>query len=167
MFNPFERFTPKFIDAFRKMGKSYLVSQTYPRGFDPFIDKEKTSLLFSHYDNLSHANIHLSALKGDKNAAIIDLENEKHRARISEMLKKDSNFIIFSSLILNKAELEKRLDRKYKENIRRFVNQRTTWRIPASETIYPTLDIAFGELFILLKWRRNQIRFKLDELETT
>ncbi|HTQ29158.1 MAG TPA: hypothetical protein VMI35_13565 [Puia sp.] len=165
MFNPFEKFRAAFIDGFRKAGKQYLVSQTYQRGKDPFDESTRTALLLSQYDTLSHAQIHLSAIKDDKYAAIIDLENEKHREKIKDMLMPDSPYIVFSILIPDKNEMDKRLFKKFEQKIRRYIDNKTTWRIPASDTVNSVLDIAFGELFILLKWRNNQLRLKLDDLE--
>jgi hypothetical protein len=165
MFNPFEKLSYRLMEAYRKQGKSFLVSQTYPRGIDPLIDEGKTSLLFSKYGNISHANIHLSALKGDKFAALIDLEKEAHRNKIIDMMKLDSKYILFTDVVKSVEEVERRMNAKYKENIRRYIARQTTWRIPASATVFPQLDIAFGEFFLVLKFRNQQIRFKLDELE--
>ncbi|HMH33721.1 MAG TPA: hypothetical protein VK543_11865 [Puia sp.] len=165
MLNPFERFQGRFIEAFRKAGKSFLVSQTFNSAKDPFADEEKQYILFSHYGTLSHAQIHLSALKGDKWAAILDLEKEKHRDKILDMLRADSDWVVFSSLIASKESVEKRLNLKYEKNMRRYIEKNTNWRIGGDKTIYPQLDIAFGELFIILKYGSQQIRIKLEELD--
>ncbi len=165
MFNPFEPFNGRMIDAFRKNGKRFLVSQTYPRGKDLLTEDQRQPLLFSHYEDQSKAQIHLSALRGDRYAAVIDLENEKHREKIMEMLLENSRYWVFSTLIKSMEIVEERLNTRFRQNMRRYIDQNTTWRIPANETVLPVLDIAFGELFLILKYRRNQIRIKLEELE--
>ena len=165
MFNPFEKLNSRIIQAFGREGKSFLVSQTFNRGLDPFRDEDKICLLFSHYGNISHARIHLSALTGDKYAAIIDLEKEEHRNKIIEMMRIDSKYVLYSSLIKSQKEVEQRMNKKYRDNLRRYINKNTSWRIPADEILNPQLDIAFGDLFIILKFRKQQIRFKLDELD--
>jgi len=165
MLNPFERFQRRFIDAFRKAGKSYLVSQTFEAARDPLGDTEKKYILFSHYGNLSQAQIHLSALQGDRYAAIIDLEKESHRNKILEMLKVESYYVVYSCLISSREAVEKRLNAKYEKNMRRYIEKNTNWRIGSGKTILPQLDIAFGELFIILKYGSQQIRITLAELD--
>lgn len=165
MFNPFERFQKRFIDAFRKAGKSWLVSQSYEAARDPFVDPKKKILLLSHYGNLSQAQIHLSALKGDVYAAIIDLEKDPHREKVMEMLLPDSPYLVYSCLIASSAAVEKRLNAKYEKNMRRYIEKNTRWRIGSAKTIQPRLDIAFGELFIILKYGSEQIRVALAELD--
>ena len=165
MFNPFEKLTTETLEAFRRMGESYLVSQTYPRGLDPFNDEGKTALLFSQYSNLSQANIHLSAMKGDQFAALIDLEKQNHRNKLMEMMGKNSNYVLFANVIKSIADAEKRLNAKYKNNVRRYVGSKTNWSIPANEHLIAELDIAFGDLFVLIKFRKQQIRTNLDVIE--
>jgi hypothetical protein len=165
MLNPFERFQRRFIEAFRKAGKSYLVSQTFEAGRDHFADPGKKYILFSHYGNLSQSQIHLSALQGDRYAAIIDLEKEKHREKVLDMLKVDSDWVVFSCLIASKEAVEKRLNAKYEKNLRRYVEKNTHWRIGSGKIMQPQLDIAFGELFIILKYGSEQIRITLAELD--
>ncbi len=165
MFNPFERLTPELMERLCEHGEIYLVSQSYPRGLDPFNDKDKTALLFSQYSNLSQANIHLSALKGDQFSALIDLEKENHRNKLIEMMSNNSNYVLFANVIKSIAEAERRLNAKYKNNVRRYVGGKTNWRIPANEHLIAELDIAFGDLFVLIKFRKQQIRTNLDAIE--
>lgn len=164
MFNPFEKLTYRIIEGFMRQGKSFLVSQTFERGIEPIIDGAKIGLLFTHYADLSQARIHLSALKGDKYAAIIDLEKEEHREKLRSMMGANSNYLLYSSLVKSKKEIERKMNRTYEEDIRRYIRKKSTWRVPADEVIYPQIDIAFGELFVLIKFRNQQLRFKLDEL---
>jgi hypothetical protein len=164
MFNPFERFQPRLIAAFLKAGKRYLVSQSFAhQSMDSANNKEY--LLFTQYDEGSYAQIHLSALRDDPFAAIIDLNNEKHKSKIMQMLHPDSKYVIYSSLISSRDQVEKGMNAKYKNQIRRYIEKYTNWRISSNKTIQPQLDIAFGELFIILKYGDQQIRFKVEDLE--
>ena len=164
MFQPFELFKPDYINRLIRMDKIYLVSQTYDKAFDHF-EATKTGILFTDYDQLGLAQIHYSAVKNDKCASIIDLTNPKHKAKILEMLHPDSEYRLFWAIVKSIDEVKKRLDLKYKDNIRRYIMKQTTWRIDASEAIRPSLQVIYGELFIILKRGNQTLRVKFEDVE--
>ena len=160
MFNPFEPFSEALARAFLKAGKRYLVSQTFR------IDAPgRETVLFTHYDDLARAQIHLSAVNTDKYAAIIDLSNPRHFESVRQMLRPDSNYLIYSALITSRQVVERTLNARLGMNMRTYISRNTNWKIGAGETIRPAVDLAFGELYIILKYRNQQIRFKLEELK--
>lgn len=146
------------------MDKKYLVSQTYDKAFDHF-EETKTDILLTDYDQLGLAQIHYSAVKNDKYASIIDLTNPKHKAKILEMLHPDSGYRLYWAIVKSIDEVKKRMDLKYKNNIRRYIMKQTTWRIDASEVIRPSLQVIYGELFIILKRGNQTLRVKFDDIE--
>jgi len=164
MFQPFELFKPEYINRLIRMDKIYLVSQTYDKAFDHF-EATKTGILLTDYDQLGLAQIHYSAVKNDKYASIIDLTNPKHKAKILEMLHPDSEYRLFWAIVKSIDDVKKRLDLKYKDNIRRYIMKQTTWRIDASEAIRPSLQVIYGELFIILKRGNQTLRVKFDDIE--
>lgn len=164
MFQPFELFRYEYIDRLIRMDKKYLVSQTYEKAFDHF-EEIKTDILLTDYDQPGLAQIHLSAVKKDKYASIIDLTNAKHKEKIVEMLHPESGYRLFWAIVKSVAEVKKRMDLKYKDNIRRYVMKHTTWRIDANEAIRPSLQVIYGELFIILKRGSQTLRVKFDEIE--
>ncbi len=164
MFQPFERFKNEYIDRLIKFDKKYLISQTYNKAFDHF-DDTKTDILLTDYDQLGLAQIHYSAVKQDKYASIIDLTNQKHKLKILSMLHPDSEYRLFWAIVKSVDDVKKRMDLKYKDNIRRYIMKHTTWRIGASEAIRPSLQVIFGELFIILKRGNQTLRVKFDDIE--
>lgn len=164
MFQPFELFRPEYINRLIRMDKKYLVSQTYQRAFDHF-EESKTNILLSDYDQLGLAQIHLSAVKHDKFASIIDLSNPKHKEKLFEMFKDDSGYRLYWAIVKSVDEIKKRIDLKYKDNMRRYLMKHTTWRIDASETIRPTMQVIYGELFLILKRGSQTLRVKFDDIE--
>lgn len=162
MFNPFSRFEEKFIAAFRKVKKRYLVSQTFTR----YRQEDKTCLMLSHYDDKGLAKIHFNALSTDKYAAIIDLENDKHREKLLTMLAPQSGYIIYSSLTIDPKEVKTIFDKNFKEKTQKFIANNTNWRIGREQTIKPKLEFIFGELYVVLKYRTQTMRIKLEELES-
>jgi hypothetical protein len=165
MFNPFEIFRESLTDAFLQAGKRYLVSQTFRAAAGEAMAEGKETILLTHYDELARAQIHFSAVKTDRYAAIIDLCNQKHLEKIRQMLDPGSRYLVYSSLISSRAGVERSLNARLGPNMRRFINRNTKWKIGADETIRPQVDLAFGELYIILKYRNQQVRFKLAELE--
>jgi hypothetical protein len=164
MFQPFELFKPEYINRLIKTDKIYLVTQTYHKAFDHF-EETKTDILLTDYDQLGLAQIHLSAVKKDKYASIIDLTNPKHKEKILEMLHFDSRYRLFWAIVKSTDKVKKRIDLKYKDNIRRYIMKHTTWRIDISEAIRPNLQVIYGELFIILKRGSLTLRVKFEDIE--
>lgn len=164
MFQPFEIFKNEYINRLRNMDKKYLVSQTYDRALDHF-EETKTDILLTDYSDLGLAQIHYSAVNKDKYASIIDLANPKHKEKILEMLQPDSAYRLFWSIVKSMDDVKKRMDNKYKNNIRRYIMKNTAWRIGADEIVHPGLQVIFGELFIILKRGNQTLRVKFDDIE--
>ena len=164
MFQPFELFRPEYINRLIKMDKIYLVSQSYHKAFDHFEDP-KTDILLTDYDQLGLAQIHFSAVKHDKYASIIDLTNPKHKEKILQMFDADSGYRLFWAIVKSADDIKKRMNLKYKDNMRRYIMKHTTWRIDASEAIRPSLQVIYGELFIILKRGSQTLRVKFEDIE--
>jgi hypothetical protein len=146
------------------MDRKYLVSQTYHRAFDHF-EETKTDILLTDYDQLGLAQIHLSAVKHDKYASIIDLTNPKHKEKILQMFHAESGYRLYWAIVKSVDDVKKRMDLKYKDNIRRYSMKNTSWRISANEAIRPSLQVIYGELFIILKRGSQTLRVKFEEIE--
>lgn len=164
MFQPFELFKPEYINRLIKMDKIYLVSQSYHKAFDHFEDP-KTDILLTDYDQLGLAQIHFSAVKHDKYASIIDLTNPKHKEKILQMFHADSGYRLFWAIVKSADDIKKRMNLKYKDNMRRYIMKHTKWRIDASENIRPSLQVIYGELFIILKRGSQTLRVKFEDIE--
>lgn len=164
MFQPFELFKIEYINRLTRMDKKYLVSQSYEKAFDHF-EETTTDILITDYDQLGLAQIHYSAVKHDKYASIIDLTNPKHKNKIIEMLQPDSGYRLYWAIVKSMDEIKKRMDLKYKDNIRRYLMKQTTWRIDASDHIRASLQVIYGELFIILKRGNQTLRVKFDDIQ--
>ena len=165
MLQPFEVFKSEYIPRLVSLKKTWLVSQSYPRGADQFEEQKKESILLSDYDDPGLAKVHLNAVKHHKYAAMLDLQNPKHRDKLDEMLKADSKYRIFWCIVKSAKELETRVNARWKENMRRYIEKETTWRIDRNATLKPSLQVTFGELFIVLKHGSQTLRIKFDEIE--
>ena len=164
MFNPFVRFMPELIDAFRLRGERYLVSQTFRPGIDMFTEGRQV-LMFCNYSDKGFAQIHLQAVRADRFAAIIDLETEKHLCKVREMLAAGSPYLVFSNLVRDQQSLQELLDKSYAVKLRRYIDRHTTWRISGSGSLRPKLQLIFGELFVVVRFQTQHLRVKFEDIE--
>jgi len=164
---PFEEFKPAYLPRLTQLGRRYLVSQTYFRAKnladDPF--SSRINLLLSDYEQPGEAKLHLNAVKKDRYAAIIDLGHPPHLEKIREMLMAGSGYRIYLAVVRNARELENHINRHYKDNMKQYVEKQTNWRISTDTIVKPSIQLSFGELFIILKHGNQHIRIKFEEIE--
>lgn len=167
MLQPFERFKPAYLPRLMELGRRYLVSQTYHRLKESTgdIPDSTVPLLLSDYVELGEARLHLNAVKYDRYAAIIDLQRPDHVEKIGEMLGTGSGYRLFFAVVRSAKELENLINRKYKDNLKRWVEKQTNWRISSNAVVKPTIQLSFGELFIILRHANQYIRIKFEEIE--
>lgn len=164
-FIPFEKLSPQLIAAFRSKGKRWLVSQSLQLTVSDPLLLSKVMLLMTHYDDKGLAFVHLKAVADDRYASVIDLEREVHRKQIDNILWPDSKYIVFSALIRNRDRVEKQATELYKEKYWRFIQQHSKAGISPTKNLRPSLQLIFGELFVVLKYGAETLRTRLSEIE--
>ncbi|RYY57217.1 MAG: hypothetical protein EOO09_03510 [Chitinophagaceae bacterium] len=164
MLNPYVKFQQVMIGGLRKMNRRYIVTQLNVHVTTAFGDDATVPILLSDYDDLGLAKIHFNALN-DRYRAIMDLEKPAHRHKLDEMLLPDSKYRLYAAFTDDIKRLEKRLNDRYSKSIRNYVAQHTTWRVGADRTLTPKLQLVFGDLFVILKYSGQEIRFKLADLD--
>lgn len=164
---PFEDFKPAYLTRLIQLGRRYIVSQTYCRVQDPESDgcSSRVSLLFSDFAERGEAKLHLNAVKTDRYAAIIDLHNQAHLNKVRQMLEAGSGYRIFFAIVRSAAALERLINKKYKDKLKQYVDKQTNWRISRDAVVKPTIQLSFGEIYIILKHGSQQIRIKFEEIE--
>jgi hypothetical protein len=167
LLQPFEEFKPTYLPRLIQLGRRYLVSQTYIRAkeveTDPY--SSRVNLLLSDYVQPGEAKLHLNAIKKDRYAAIIDLERPPHLNRVREILMEGSGYRVFFAVVRNAKELESEINKRYKEKLKQYVDKQTNWKISRDTIVKPSLQLSFGELFIILKHGSQTIRIKFEEIE--
>ena len=164
-FNPFEPLTPVLLASLRKKGKRWLVSQTMDLSSNNPLSDSKIFLLMTHYEDQGMATVHLKAVLEDKYASLIDLEKEVHRRQLEKILSKDSRYIVYSSLITNKERAEKMASELYKEKYWKFIQQHSRAGITSNKHLRPSIQLIFGEIFVVLKYGSETMRTRLSEIE--
>jgi hypothetical protein len=167
MLQPFEEFKPVYIPRLLSLGRRFLVSQTYCRVKEAHsaAPESYVNLLLSDYAEMGEARLHVNAVKKDRYAAIIDLKNPVHLKKIHEMLLPGSGYRIYFAVVQSASELESLINRKYKDKLKKYVDKQTNWRLSHDSIVKPTIQLSFGELFIILKHGNQHIRIKFEEIE--
>jgi len=166
MFQPFIKLENKYLPKLKALKKTFLVSQSYPRGIDHFAEALKTPLLFTDYDDGGLAKTHWNAIKEDPLAAILDLNNKKHWDKLQDMLKPDSAYSVFWSVFPSREEVEKRMDLKYKDHMMRYISQKLGWHVSGTAKMNPKIEVIFGELQVHLKYGNyDRVRVKFSDIE--
>lgn len=161
---PFERFRPEYISKLLSLGKRYLVSQSYARGAEKLATLPRISIIVSAYDNIGLAKTHLNAVREDRLSAIIDLQCAAHAQRFSSILSGE-RYVVYWAVVRSRAEVEKRVNARYKDHLRRYVERHTNWTIHRETTLRPSLQLVFGELYLNLRHQSQLIRIKFADIE--
>jgi hypothetical protein len=167
LLQPFEEFKPAYLPRLVQLGRRYIVSQTYVRAKDtegdPF--SSRVNLLLSDYIEPGEAKLHFNAIKKDRYAAIIDLERPSHVNKLREILMEGSGYRVFFAVVRNAKELESEINKGYKDKLKQYVDKNTNWKISRDTIVKPSLQLSFGELFIILKHGSQLIRIKFEDIE--
>lgn len=164
MFNPYCIFTKELLDAFEKSGKRYFVRQTFKRGIDHFNTDIKAYFLVCHYDNLDDALAHFNAIAGDGNRFLYDRQIPEHRSRLYVAAQHPRGFKVYAN-VFEKNWL-RHITNRLKYKVRRYVDNTLQWRPANSETVDCQFYSHFGETHALIKLRNQEVRLKLEDIET-
>jgi len=165
MLQPFEQFKPVYIDRLLKLNKRYLVAQSYTRLSNQFAEEKKIHILLSDYEEYVLAKTHWDALKTDPYRAVLDLQKSEHKAKLIEMLDMASKYLVFWAIVKSVKELEALINTRFPEHLKRYIEKQTNWRVGRDKTLRPSVQLIFGELFIILKYSGQTLRVKFEEIE--
>jgi len=167
MLQPFEPFTPSLILRLKKLDRPFLVSQSYPRAMtrSEKAADQKMALLFSDYPARGPARLHFEAIRADRYAAVIDLQNEKHQRTLEQMLEPISNYQLFFAMLRSAKALENQVNGFYKDRLRQYVDRHTTWRLPRDAAVKPSVELVFGELFLVIQHAGQTLRIRFMDIE--
>jgi len=161
MHNPFQLYSSELLDSLIKAGHKYFLRQTYKRGKDHFDETTKNAFLITHYNDLNKARIHFEALSNDGNRFLYDISNDQHLLKLKTAASQPEGYKIFTPLLLEPWQPSDTM----KGKIRRYIHQKLNWNPSVSDTVHSNLFTQFGELFITLKFKRQEIKIPLTDIE--
>ena len=165
MLQPFEFFKPHYIDRLLQLKKRWLVSQSYARAVHHVNEGVREPILLSDYDDPGLAKVHLNAIKHDRYAALLDLERLSHKQKLTDMLAPGSKYTLYWSVVRSAKEIETRINTRWKEKMRRYIDTKTNWQIDRNTVVRPAIEVIFGELFIVFTYGSQRLRIKFEEIE--
>ena len=65
----------------------------------------------------------------------------------------------------SRTELQRHLDLHYRQHMRKWIDENTTWRVRKDAVITPTVQLIFGVIYIELKYGGQTVRIKFEDLE--
>ena len=163
MYNPLCLFTERLLDAFVKANKKYFIRQSYPRGFN-LIDKDiKGYFLISHYGDLNQAKQHFDAIKRDGNRYLYDWDKEEDQKKLRVAISQPEGYKIFADVVM--PDWKERAEAVLKEKLKRYIRFKLKWFPSKNDTVDFDLYPNFGEVFVTMKLRNQQIKVSLADVE--
>lgn len=165
MLQPFEIFSERYLQKLLELKRRWIVTQSYARAIDPFAEIRKTPILLTDYDDLATAKTHWNAVSHDRYGAIIDLEKPLHRDKLAEMMADHSPYDLYWAVVRSVEELEEKINSNYKDHMRRYIENRTDWKPAGDQSMTPSIQVIFGEVYIILKYRKEVLKVKFEDIE--
>jgi len=163
MFNPFAPFDPRLLEKFRLKGVKAFVRQTYERGKSRLDENNITAYLLIHFENPAMARQYYQAIQADPGRRLFRLDDPAEYQELYSLLNKPSNSRFFT--VLTSKDANEKAKKLLDKQIRAYITYKTDWQPPRSADINFNLEMAFGELYVQLKYRDREIKMKLSELE--
>lgn len=163
-FNPYCILTKQLLEAFAKSGKRYFVRQTFKRGRDYFNSDVKEYFLICHYAHADEAIAHFNALTADGNRFLYDWEIPEHRSRLYIAAQHPRGYKIYAN-VFEKNWL-RHITNRLKYRVRRYIDSTLQWRPSNSDTVECQFYSEFGETYAMIKLRNQEVRLKLEDIET-
>jgi hypothetical protein len=161
MHNPFVLLSAKLLDSLIKSGHTFFVRQTYQRGIDSTQEPIRAAFLLTHYSDLISAETHFFALPNDPNRFLYDAIDPAHYQKLATAAEQPSGYKVYSPLMLQPWKPPAPMARQ----IRNYISEKMNWTPGRSDGIKADLFTQFGELFINLKYKNEELKVPLADIE--
>ncbi|WP_341841778.1 hypothetical protein [Chitinophaga caseinilytica] len=161
MHNPLAILRPAVLEGLLAAGHRWFVRQQYPRGMHPSL---KAAFLISAYRNIGEARAHLEAIAADPQRRVYDGNDAADRERLFTAAAQPDGYAIYVSLL---AKRKWSPDPATGAAIKQYVRAHTNWKPDRKEDLHVSLFIQFGELFLNLKTKQEEIKIPFSDIEKT
>ena len=163
MFNPLCLFSSELLAAFISSGQKYFVRQTFRRGAD-VDNKTAGTFLISHYSDYGQAFEHFEAVAKDRNRYLYRWSESVDRKRLELAATQPAGFRIFASVVM--PDWEKRAEKALNIQVRKYMQQKNLWHPGKKDDVTFELYPHFGEVYVRMRFRKQEIKVSLEEVET-
>lgn len=159
MHNPLAILQPSVLEGLLASGHRWYVRQQYPRGMRPAL---KGAFLISAYRSIGEARAHLEAIATDEYRRVYDGEDATDRERLFAAAAQPEGYHVYTALL---AKRKWRPDPATGAAVKQYVRAHTNWKADRKEDLSVTLFIQFGELFLNLKTKQEEIKIPFSDIE--
>ncbi|WP_126244442.1 hypothetical protein [Chitinophaga rhizosphaerae] len=161
MHNPLAILRPAVLEGLLAAGHRWFVRQQYPRGMHPSL---KAAFLISAYRNIGEARAHFEAIADDPQRRVYDGNDAADRERLFAAAAQPDGYAIYVGLL---AKRKWSPDPATGAAIKQYVRAHTNWKPDRKENLHVSLFIQFGELFLTLKTKQEEIKIPFSDIEKT
>lgn len=162
MFNPLAPLSPELLDKFIGEDYRYFTRQTFLRAREPFNDAIKAYFLICHYDDEFRAREHFDTLKDDPNRFLYDWQNEEHQQKLRAAATQPAGYKIYANVFL--PDWERHLTDRIVNQMKLFVRS-LGWKPKREEGLHPVFYPHFGDVFVSIKFRGQEVKVNFEEIE--
>jgi len=162
MFNPLCLLTGELLEAFVSSGQKYFVRQTFIRGSD-VNDKSKRAFLFSHYSDYGQALEHFEAIAKDGSRYLYRWSEPEDQKRLRLAASQPVGYRIYASVVM--PGWKEKADKALKVQVRNYMEKKNLWSPGRKDEVAIELYPHFGEVFVRMRFRKQEIKVSLAEVE--
>lgn len=159
MHNPLAILRPVVLEGLLGAGHRWFVRQAYPRGMHPSL---KAAFLLSGYRSIGEARAHFEAVAEDPYRRVYDGHDDADRERLFAAAAQPDGYAIYINLLAKRKWVP---DPATGAAIRQYVRTHTSWKPDRREDLHVSLFIQFGELFLNLKTKQEEIKIPFSDIE--
>jgi hypothetical protein len=163
MFNPLCIFSSELLEAFVKSGQKYFVRQSFNRGL---ISNEKLNhaFLISHYSDFGQAYEHFEAIAQDHHRRLYRWSEPDDRNRLQLAATQPAGYTIYASVVM--PGWKEKAERELKVQVRNYIARKNLWHPAKKDSVEFELYPHFGEVFVRMRFHNQEIKIRLEEVET-
>ncbi len=163
---PYRKLEPQHISQLAKNKYFYWVSQVYSRARQE-LDHTQTPILFTPYKELKDAGQHFQKVRGDKLAAIADINKNSVVARLVNLCNGNTDKAPYISLTFNQRYLDTFIFRHYYNKYRSWVRtHKPDWIISEHNAVDAHFETVVGEPMVKITYGKQFVVVSLEELES-
>jgi hypothetical protein len=159
MFNPLASLDKRLLEALVDAGHAYFVRQQLTSPTAGI--RLPNQFLICHYKDYSRAREHYDVLADDPFRRLYAWEEAKDRRDLEAAAAGPAGYAIFANLF--RPDWEKGLTDELKKKMKGFIH-RMGWKPGGAEAIVPYFYPYFGEVYVSLRYRRQEVSVKLSEI---
>ena len=162
MHNPLAILTPELLDGLITGGHRYFIRQSFIRGKNPLDHETKEAFLITPYRDFSEVNAHLQAIKYDGRKYVYQIGDQWELDKLYIAARQPEGYKVFVALL---REPRWKPPKMLTPKINNYLRAYTRWKPERGIETRVNLFMQFGELFLILQYKSEEIKVPLLDIE--